>query len=109
MAYVNLKNVVAKRSFYDGKGLSVVEQFTRNDGTPGESKFTLFFKQPHGIAEGTRLSKVSGRLSTKGTIYNPEDGEKRAVVDVILNDPTYEIAGGAPQADPFAVDDEQPF
>lgn len=94
MAYVNLKNVVAKRSFYDGKGLGVVEQFTKRDGTPGESKYTLFFDQPHGIAEGTRLSKVGGVLSTKGRIYDPEDGEARAVVDVILNNPTYEIDGG---------------
>ena len=97
MAYVSIKEAIVKRSFFDGKGASIAEQFTKRDGSEGESYYTLFFNEPHGLADGTKLTKVGGALSTKGRIYDPEDGEARAVVDVILNNPTFKVAG-APAA-----------
>ena len=105
MAYVNIRDAVVKGSFFNGKGLKFAEQFTKRDGTPGESYFTAFFDQPHGLSDGTKLSKVGGVLSVKGRIYDPEDGEARAMVDVVLNNPTYEVAegGSAP------ADDDSPF
>ena len=97
MAYVSIKEAVVKSSFYDGKGAKIAEQFTKRDGSAGESYYTLFFNEPHGLADDTKLTKVGGVLSTKGRIYDPEDGEARAVVDVVLNNPTFEVAG-APAA-----------
>lgn len=98
MAYVNIKEAVAKGSFFDGKGLNIAEEFTKRNGEPGEQRYTLFFDSPHGIAEGTRLEKVGGILSVRGRIVSPDNGEDWAAVDVVLNQPTYEIVSAPPQS-----------
>ena len=111
MAYISLQNVFAVSSFWNDKGLEVEERFPRKDGTEGKTKYSVFFDQPHGIANGSKIEKLGGIAGVKARIYDPEDGEARAVADITINNPKVEgVSGGAPSAPATpAADLEQPF
>lgn len=103
MAIVSIAEAVVKRSFYDGKGVEVAEQFKSRDGKDMEKIYSLFFDEPQSFAPGTRV-KVSGLLSVKASIWVRDDADDTAVAKINLNSPRVEVLGGA------SVDeDEAPF
>lgn len=83
-------NGSVQRTFFDGKGASVKETFTKRDGTEGASYYTAFFDAPHGLSEGD-TGKFSGLLSAKSNSYE-KDGETRHSADIVLNSAKFEAA-----------------
>ncbi len=45
-------NGSVNRTFFEGKGASIKETFTKRDGTESASYYTAFFDAPHGLREG---------------------------------------------------------
>lgn len=87
MAYINIKDAVIDRVFYDGKGLAVHEEFDKNDGTKGKSYFTVWLDEDEGFEVGDTISG-GGRHSAKVSSYDAQvDGEtvKRHSADVSIN------------------------
>lgn len=83
-------NGTVQRTFFEGKGASVKETFTKRDGTEGASYYTAFFDAPHGLSEGD-TGKFSGLLSAKSNSYE-KDGETRHSADIVLNSAKFEAA-----------------
>ena len=84
MALTYLKSVEATRVFYNGLGVEFTETFTKRDGTEGKTKYSAFFDADPGITVGT-VGDVSGLTSVKARIWTPDDGEPRAIGDIVLN------------------------
>ena len=82
-------NGTVNRTFFDGKGASVVETFQKRDGTEGKSYYTAFFDEPHGLEEGA-TGKFSGLLSAKAREYQDKDDNRRVAADIVLNSARYE-------------------
>lgn len=82
MAYVTVQGTVG-RTFFDGKGADVVEEFTKRDGTAGKTRWGVFFEQPHGLSVGDRV-EVSGQHSDRVDEW-VKDGETRHVVKRTIN------------------------
>lgn len=91
-------NGSVNRTFFEGKGASIKETFTKRDGTEGASYYTAFFDAPHGLNEGD-TGKFSGLLSAKTSQYE-KDGENRVSADIVLNSAKFEAV---------TVDEDQPF
>ena len=91
-------NGTVQRTFFDGKGASVKESFTKRDGTEGASYYTAFFDAPHGLSDGD-TGKFSGLLSAKVSSYE-KDGETRHSADIVLNSAKFEAAESSEDA-PF--------
>lgn len=112
MAYINLQDVFATRSFFDGKGLEVEERFQKRDGSEGKTKYSVFFDQPHGIADGSKIAKLGGVAGVKARIWQRDDAEDMAVANITINSPKVEgVTGGgasAPADNPFGSNDS-PF
>lgn len=102
MALTFVKNATAARIFYDGKGVEFQEKFTKSDGSEGVTKYTAWFDSAPDIREGG-VYNVSGLTGVKARIWTPEDGEARAVADIVLNGARFEaVDGGADDSDtPF--------
>ena len=94
MAILSLKNVTVKRVFYSGLGAEFVESFERNDGTPGEKKYSAFFDTPHGLSEG-QVGNVSGLLSVKARLWERDGEPPVPMADIVLNSPRFEPSSGA--------------
>lgn len=109
MAYINLQDVFATRSFFDGKGLEVEERFTRRDNTEGTTRYSVFFDQPHGIAAGSKIAKLGGVAGVKARIWQRDDAEDMAIGTITINSPKVEgVTGGGASAssdNPFGSDD----
>lgn len=93
MALTYLKNATAARVFYNGLGVEFHEKFQVN-GEDRVAKYTAWFDADPGIAEGA-VGNVSGLTGVKARIWTPEDGEARAVADIVLNSARFEAANGA--------------
>lgn len=101
MALTYVKNATAARVFFDGRGVEFHEKFTKQDGTEGVTKFTAWFESAPGISEGA-VGNVSGLTGVKARIWAPEDGEARAVADIVLNSARFEAAdNGGDSSGPF--------
>lgn len=98
MALTYANNVTAARVFHDGKGVEFHETFQKRDGTQGVSKYTAWFEEAPGITVGA-VGNVSGLTGVKARIWTPEDGEARAVADIVLNSARFEATGDG--GDPF--------
>ena len=96
-AYVN---GTVNRVFFDGKGASIKESFTKRDGTEGASYYTAFFDAPHGLDEGA-TGKFSGLLSVKAREYQDKEGNTRVTADAVLNSARFEAADAADDSAPF--------
>jgi len=94
-------NGTVQRTFFDGKGASVKETFTKRDGTEGASYYTAFFDAPHGLSDGD-TGKFSGLLSAKVSSYEKE-GETRHSADIVLNSARFE------QIEDQSDEDNSPF
>lgn len=101
MALTYVKNATAARIFFDGKGVEFHEKFQKSDGTEGVSKYTAWFDSAPGVSEGG-IYNVSGLTGVKARIWTPDDGEARALADIVLNSARVE-AVDAP------VDEDTPF
>ena len=86
MAKVSLSNVQVSRVFWQGKGAQVIETFTTRDGER-QSRYALFFDEPHGLAEGSIIS-VEGLLSASVDEYQKRDGSTGHAVNLKINKPT---------------------
>lgn len=82
MAYVIVNGTVV-RTFYNGKGVSIKETFTKRDGEEGSAYYSAFFQEPHNLDEGDS-GTFKGNLSAKVNEYE-KDGETRRNVDLTLN------------------------
>jgi hypothetical protein len=82
MAYVIINGEV-NRTFFDGKGASIVEKFTKRDGTEGASYYSAFFAEPHGLEVGDS-GVFKGNLSVSLRSYEVE-GEVRYSADATIN------------------------
>lgn len=90
---IAIVNGKVNRVFYNGLGASVVETFQKRDGTEGNSYYTAFFDQPHGLEEGA-TGKFSGLLSVKAREYEDKEGNTRTSADAVLNSARFEAAEG---------------
>lgn len=100
MALTYVKNATAARVFFDGRGVEFHEKFTKQDGTEGVTKFTAWFESAPGISEG-QVGNVSGLTGVKARIWTPDDGEARAVADIVLNGARFEAVSGGDEGGPF--------
>ena len=103
MASIFINEAEVSRSFWNGKGLEVVERFSKNDGTQGEKKYSAFFDNPHGLEPGTKV-KLSGLLGWKSRTFESQQGETLAATDITVNNPKVEILGA-----PSGSDEETPW
>jgi len=85
VAKVSLNDVQVSRVFWEGKGAQVVEKYTTRNGER-ETRYALFFDEPHGLSEGTILS-VEGLLSATVDEFTKRDGTTGHAVNLKLNSP----------------------
>ena len=86
MAKVTLNQVQVTRVFWEGKGAQVVERYTVQ-GSERTTKYSLFFDEPHGLADGS-IVNVEGLLSASVDEYDKRDGSgKGYAVALKVNEP----------------------
>ena len=133
MAIVKLQNVEVTRVNSSGHGVQVAEKF-QVQGKERQTRYTVWFEEPHGLAVGNVIS-VSGFLGAKvGDPWTGQDGQERRSVEFSVNKPRIESSANAgngsgnsgnpnagshqggnapqmsePQAFGGGFDDEQPF
>ena len=96
MARVVVKNAKADRTFWDGKGLSLIETETVK-GQQINTYWSVFFNEPHNIQPGTVLT-IEGKLGARIDEFNDKvTGEPRTKVNLTINFPEIKDvqAGGA--------------
>lgn len=123
MAVVRLKDVEVMRVNRTGNGVQVAEKFTAG-GKERQTRFTVWFDEPHGLSVGDVVS-VSGFLGAKvGDPWTGDDGVERRSVELSVNRPRIEAGSGSGGGSPAGAgqpssggdfggqggfDDEQPF
>jgi hypothetical protein len=86
VAKVTLNQVQVTRVFWEGKGAQVVERYT-SQGSERTTKYSLFFDEAHGLAEGA-IVNVEGLLSASVDEYDKRDGSgKGYAVALKINKP----------------------
>ena len=83
MAFTEVSGTIT-RTFYNGKGAEVTETFTKGDGSEGKSRYSLWFKEPHGLSEGD-TGKWRGALSVAVDEWTDKEGSIRHSAKVSLN------------------------
>lgn len=86
MAKVSLSKVQVSRVFWQGKGAQVIETYSTRDGER-QTRYALFFDEPHGLTEGSIIS-VEGLLSATVDEYQKRDGTTGHAVNLKINKPT---------------------
>ena len=104
MAFAEIEGTVT-RTFFNGKGAEVTETFEKNDGSEGKSRFALWFKEPHGLAEGDS-GKWRGALSVKVDEWKDQNDEIRHSAKISLNGAKAVGDKSSRQAAPVAPADE---
>lgn len=84
MAYLISEGEVV-RTFFEGKGLTFKEVFTKRDGTEGAAYFTAFFTEPHGLSEGDKATFKGNISVTLDTYPDKETGETRYTAKATVN------------------------
>lgn len=90
MAKVSLKNVQVSRVFQDGNAADVVETYQTRNGE-GKTKFTLWFKEPHGLQEGSIID-AEGLLSARLREFESQTDGTVRYVQLSINNPTVKVA-----------------
>lgn len=94
MAIVKLQNVEVTRVNSSGHGVQVAEKF-QVQGKERQTRYTVWFEEPHGLAVGNVIS-VSGFLGAKvGEPWVGQDGQERRSVELSVNKPRIEASEGA--------------
>lgn len=95
MAIVQLKDVVVSRVNRTGNGIKVLEE-NESGGKTYKTYFSVWFKEPHGLSEGDKVS-LSGFLGAKiGDPWTDRDGNERTSVELSVNSPRLSGDGPAP-------------
>jgi hypothetical protein len=98
MAIVRIQNAKVTRINNNGYGVQVKEDDREVSGRTFYGKrFTLWFKEPHGLSEGATVS-VSGFLDAKVDEWTDRDGHPRQSVSFSVN--SQKIDGDTRQQDP---------
>ena len=108
MALVKLKDVAVVRVNQTGYGVQV-EESNEFQGKTFKQRFTLWFKEPHGLREGDVIS-ASGFLGAKvSDPWTDKEGVERRTAELSLNSPRLDT--GAPQITKpgLPVSNEMPF
>lgn len=102
MAFTEIEGTIT-RTFYQGKGAELTETFKTREGSEGKKVWSMWFKSPHGLAEGDS-GKFRGSHADKVDEWE-KDGEKRHTIKRSINN-AISIEGGvrsAPAAEPWAT------
>lgn len=107
MAIVKIQDATVTRVHRSGYGIQVQEPEKQSDGkTFKGARFTVWFKDAHGLAEGDKVS-VSGFLAAKvGEPWTDRDGNERTTVELSVNMPRIE-SSTQPATPAPATDDER--
>ena len=85
MAKITLSKVQVSRVFQDGRAAEVIEKYNTANG-PKETKYTLWFDEAHGLAEGTVLD-VDGLLGARIREFEGRDGKMVQIIQLNVNKP----------------------
>lgn len=120
MAFINIEGTIT-RIFFEGKGAEVTESFKKRDGSEGTKRYTLWFKEPHGLSEGA-TGKWSGLLGVEVDEWTDKEGNVRHTPKISVNGAradggrggsTAPVAAPAPAQDawnaPASYNDTTPF
>ena len=95
MAIVQLKDVVVSRVNRTGNGIKVLEE-NESGGKTYKTYYSVWFKEPHGLSEGDKVS-LSGFLGAKiGDPWTDRDGNERQSVELSVNSPRLSGETAAP-------------
>lgn len=101
MALVKLKDVEVISLNRTGFGVVVAEKF-QVQGKERQTRFMVWFEEPHGLQVGQTVS-LSGFLGAKvGDPWVGQDGVERRSVELSVNKPKFEGEPAAPAAVPVA-------
>ena len=94
MAIIKLKDVEVTRVNSTGYGVQVAEKFEVK-GQARQQRYTVWFKEPHGLVPGAVVS-LSGFLGSKvSDPWTGNDGQERRSVELSVNNPRIEAGDGA--------------
>lgn len=99
MAWLSIREAEVTNVFFDGKGASVKETYTKNDGSEGAQYFSAFFDKPHGLNVGD-IVKIGGIQSVK-----TEEWEGVIRAKVTINNAQATVLGSAEPAPATASGD----
>lgn len=97
MAIITLRDVQVTRVFWEGKGAQVLERYKTQYGDK-EQRYSIFFDEPHGLAEGTIIT-VDGVLGVKIDEYENKQGEKKQGIAITVNKPQIKKVDSPVQAE----------
>jgi len=88
MSIVKIKDATVTRVNKTGYGVQITEPEKQYNGrTFKGDRYTVWFKEPHGLSVGDRVS-LSGFLSAKvGEPWEDRNGEQRVSVELSVNQP----------------------
>lgn len=102
MAYVTIKNGLVTKAKRGGKGYVVEEQFKKNDGSDGKTKWNAWFDEEDQLTEGQRVN-LSGIYSSKVDSFENSEGAEVQYVERSVNkarlqdeQPEQDVAGDEP-------------
>lgn len=78
MSIIKIQNALVERTFSDGKGYALVEEYTKRDGTAGKTLWTAWFDEPQTIPVGAR-GNFSGLYSDRIEDFDGKDGPARTI------------------------------
>ena len=93
MAFLSVKNATVDRFVYNGKGVRLVETFTKRDGEQGKAYFTAWFQNPVDDFNEGDVVNISGTFSVKSNVYTDKDGIEQIGTDVSINNARYDGPG----------------
>ena len=94
MAFITATGTIT-RVFFEGKGAELTETFEKRDGSEGKKRYTLWFKEPHGLREGDTGS-YRGALSVDVDEWTDKEGTIRHTAKVSVNGAQQNAPGAAP-------------
>jgi hypothetical protein len=103
MAFVTIKNALVTKAKKGGRGYTVEEQFTKNDGTEGKTKWQIWFDEEDQLTEGQRVN-LSGIYSSKVDSFENSEGAEVQYVERSVN--KARLQDEQPEQDPAG---DEPF
>lgn len=98
MAIVSLDDVSVSHVNSSGFGVKVVEQSAGKDNRIFKQRFSVWFREPHGLVVGDRIS-LSGFISAKvGDPWTDRDGVERTSVELSINSPRMKKLSNSPES-----------
>lgn len=83
MAIITVEGTIS-RVFYEGKGAEVTESFKKRDGSEGTKRYTLWFREPHGLTEGDQ-GTWRGTHGVEVDEWVDKEGQTRHTAKVSVN------------------------